>query len=178
MSDFKRRHAPDPDNELLETVRRITVVPSHSQSVSKPRQDHDDQNSTMASTSTKSLINGKSQEVFSSQSKYSTNGDVTPQESDSITLNGESLLNKPFHSIIQTSSNQKVIGRKKTIEDDEEESVISEISSHYKSIIEQMGEDTSRQGLLKTPERAAKAMLFFTKGYKENTAGKEKALIT
>ncbi len=41
----------------------------------------------------------------------------------------------------------------------------------YKSIINHVGEDTERQGLLKTPERAAKAMLFFTKGYEENLDG-------
>ncbi len=41
----------------------------------------------------------------------------------------------------------------------------------YRSIIAHVGEDVSRQGLLKTPERAAKAMLFFTKGYEENLDG-------
>ncbi|VDK21205.1 unnamed protein product [Anisakis simplex] len=38
----------------------------------------------------------------------------------------------------------------------------------YASIISHCGEDIHRQGLIKTPERAAKAMLFFTKGYEEN----------
>jgi len=42
------------------------------------------------------------------------------------------------------------------------------MSNMYRSIITHVGEDVHRQGLLKTPERAAKAMLFFTKGYEEN----------
>lgn len=37
----------------------------------------------------------------------------------------------------------------------------------FKKILCHVGEDPKRQGLLKTPERAAQAMLFFTKGYEE-----------
>lgn len=44
----------------------------------------------------------------------------------------------------------------------------TELASHYKSIITLLGEDTEREGLLKTPERVAKAMQFLTKGYKED----------
>lgn len=42
---------------------------------------------------------------------------------------------------------------------------LDEIASHYKSIIELLGEDTSRDGLLKTPMRVAKAMQILTRGY-------------
>ena len=42
------------------------------------------------------------------------------------------------------------------------------LSSHYKEVIENIGEDPSREGLLKTPERVAKAMQFLTQGYDQN----------
>ena len=42
---------------------------------------------------------------------------------------------------------------------------LEELKSHYHSIITLLGEDTEREGLLKTPERVAKAMLSLTKGY-------------
>lgn len=43
-----------------------------------------------------------------------------------------------------------------------------ELASHYKSIINLLGEDVDREGLIKTPIRVAKAMQFLTKGYHED----------
>eukprot|EP01063_Lacrimia_lanifica_P021298 TRINITY_DN285_c0_g1_i1.p1 TRINITY_DN285_c0_g1~~TRINITY_DN285_c0_g1_i1.p1 ORF type:complete len:416 (+),score=243.13 TRINITY_DN285_c0_g1_i1:63-1250(+) len=40
----------------------------------------------------------------------------------------------------------------------------------YMDVIECLGEDATREGVLKTPARAAKAMMFFTKGYQESMA--------
>ncbi len=42
---------------------------------------------------------------------------------------------------------------------------IKQLSDHYRSVIELIGEDPSREGLEKTPERVAKAMQFLTHGY-------------
>lgn len=42
------------------------------------------------------------------------------------------------------------------------------IQGAVKTILECLGEDPEREGLRGTPERYAKAMLFFTKGYEEN----------
>ena len=39
------------------------------------------------------------------------------------------------------------------------------LMKHYKAILDILGEDSEREGLLKTPERVAKAMQFFTQGY-------------
>ena len=42
------------------------------------------------------------------------------------------------------------------------------LATHYKSIIEGVGEDVSREGLLDTPTRAAKAILSITSGYEKS----------
>ena len=43
--------------------------------------------------------------------------------------------------------------------------ITEELRSNFENILKGIGEDPSRDGLLKTPERAAKAMQFLTQGY-------------
>ena len=45
------------------------------------------------------------------------------------------------------------------------EEKISQLAHHYTQILQLLGETPSREGLLKTPERVAKAMLTLTRGY-------------
>lgn len=44
--------------------------------------------------------------------------------------------------------------------------LVAEIASHYEAILRLVGEDPSREGLVKTPVRAAKALLDATSGYR------------
>ncbi|MDD2621696.1 MAG: GTP cyclohydrolase I FolE [Bacteroidales bacterium] len=46
--------------------------------------------------------------------------------------------------------------------------ITDKLKIHYHAILELLGEDTQREGLIKTPERVAKAMQFFTQGYHAN----------
>ncbi|MFL5740431.1 MAG: GTP cyclohydrolase I FolE [Flavisolibacter sp.] len=43
-----------------------------------------------------------------------------------------------------------------------------ELMKNYQKIIQLLGEDSKREGLLKTPERMAKAMQYMTQGYQQN----------
>ena len=45
---------------------------------------------------------------------------------------------------------------------------IESLKEHYSKVLELIGEDPSREGLVKTPERVAKAMQFLTQGYEMN----------
>jgi GTP cyclohydrolase IA len=46
--------------------------------------------------------------------------------------------------------------------------MIEDFTNSYRKIIEGIGDDPDREGLLKTPDRAAKAMAFLTRGYHQN----------
>lgn len=49
-----------------------------------------------------------------------------------------------------------------------EQSATQAIEDHVKAILELLGEDPAREGLLKTPQRVAKALQYLTKGYEED----------
>ncbi|XP_064552005.1 GTP cyclohydrolase 1 isoform X1 [Drosophila montana] len=48
------------------------------------------------------------------------------------------------------------------------EALLPDMARSYRLLLGGLGENPDRQGLIKTPERAAKAMLYFTKGYDQN----------
>jgi len=49
-----------------------------------------------------------------------------------------------------------------------DENTLNTLASHYQSILLDLGEDVTREGLEKTPMRVAKSNLFLTQGYKMN----------
>jgi len=49
--------------------------------------------------------------------------------------------------------------------DQYDEESVDKLASFYKEILPEIGEDPSREGLIKTPERVAKALMFLTHGY-------------
>lgn len=53
-------------------------------------------------------------------------------------------------------------------EDNYDEAATVEIAGHVKEILRLLGEDTQREGLLKTPQRVAKSLQYLTKGYQED----------
>ena len=70
------------------------------------------------------------------------------------------MLNEEFE--IENTGYKKI--------DQYNDKLVDSISDMYKNIISDVGENSSREGLLKTPVRAAKAMQYLTQGYDLNPA--------
>ena len=49
-----------------------------------------------------------------------------------------------------------------------DEDITAQIAAHYREILRLLGEDPQREGLLKTPERVAKALQFLTGGMQQD----------
>lgn len=54
------------------------------------------------------------------------------------------------------------------IQNEDQDKTIAEIADHYREIIRLLGEDVNREGLKNTPVRAAKALYYVTRGYRQN----------
>jgi len=58
--------------------------------------------------------------------------------------------------------------KRKNETDEEKEIRLKQLTGAVTTILECLGEDPNREGLLKTPERYAKALWFFTEGYEKD----------
>lgn len=58
-----------------------------------------------------------------------------------------------------------------TMNGDESEEKVQQLTTVYRDLLSIIDEDVDRQGLRKTPQRAAKAIWYFTKGYRQNLGG-------
>lgn len=56
-------------------------------------------------------------------------------------------------------------------EQDSTDEKVQQLTSVYRDLLTTIDEDVERAGLKKTPERAAKAIWYFTKGYRQNLSG-------
>ena len=90
-----------------------------------------------------------------------TNGLGWPGELYSLRVRQHSFIYNPAKSTISRLNAST----------DEVESRKEKLSAAVKTILECIGEDPEREGLVRTPERYAQALLWMTKGYEERLSG-------
>ncbi|KAL2019146.1 hypothetical protein VTK56DRAFT_10018 [Thermocarpiscus australiensis] len=83
---------------------------------------------------------------------------------------GESSTRSPSPVIDFDGLSRPSVGTRERLEESpaQREARLERMKGAVRTLLECVGEDPDREGLLATPERYAKAMLFFTKGYQEN----------
>ncbi|EFR01190.1 GTP cyclohydrolase I [Nannizzia gypsea CBS 118893] len=165
-SSFERKHALGP-----EELRDAATVTDTSNT------------NGPASGTDESKVNGEEQkpnglkmvtDVASQQPKYNGNShlrehrdQISPPSTAVSRPASPYTLNPPidFDGLSWPS-----LGTRERLESTPEqtEQRIQKLAGAVRTILECIGEDPEREGLLETPERYAKALMFFTKGYEEN----------
>ena len=89
----------------------------------------------------------------------------TPDEEEEI-----SVTRSPSPVIDFDGLSRPSLGTRERLEESEEQKQVrlERMKGAVRTILECVGEDPDREGILATPERYAKALLFFTKGYQQN----------
>lgn len=111
----------------------------------------------LASTSIDEVLTGSSISSSTQNRRRTTSMQSSP-----------AVPSERLDALSQSIATRKPVRRKDEDEDDTNAETAVRMAAAVRTILECMGEDPDREGLLRTPMRAAKAMLFFTKGYGEN----------
>ena len=104
--------------------------------------------------------------------KNNNNNHNDDHKANAHDANNTSLTTHPHHSLDTKDTKLRDSQEIKTITTSEHARRVSLIAASAKTLLNAVGEDPEREGLIKTPQRYAEAMLFFTKGYETTLAGK------
>lgn len=105
--------------------------------------------------------------IMSSSTTTTTNGLVAAANNQlqtaqiNVKLNGKIQMPQPKTNLNRSISDISVVSLPR----------LNDLKTAYANLLEAAGEDIQREGLLKTPERAAKAFQFFTAGYHQDLKG-------
>lgn len=75
------------------------------------------------------------------------------------------MSNQPENTTLEINNNSAV-----SYDEENAAKIVEQLAGHYREILKLIGENPEREGLVKTPERAAKALYFATQGYRQNAS--------
>ena len=94
---------------------------------------------------------------------------MTSGEDDSLQAHSSPQLHARSRLSRLDSFNATIVAQEsKEVEDN---LLLQKMEEAFKTILSCIGENPERPGLVKTPSRAAKAFMYFTKGYEETIQG-------
>ena len=102
----------------------------------------------------------------------------TKQEVTDDLLHSHSSLQSHSRSKLSQLDSPEDVTVQNAEETKEANDKLQKMEEAFKTILRCVGEEPGRQGLLKTPSRAAKAFMYFTKGYEESVNSKLVSRVT
>ncbi|KAL2134703.1 hypothetical protein VTI74DRAFT_11023 [Chaetomium olivicolor] len=149
----KRPRDADSKNPSTAIPNGTRTVGERRSSVSKPARDFRDK-----------------PEPSPKKKKRKTSTPAVLKEAPTPDEAGELSTRSPSPVIDFDGLSRPSVGTRERLEEDEAQKQrrLERMKGAVRTLLECVGEDPDREGLLATPERYAKAMLFFTKGYQEN----------
>ncbi|CAO1407154.1 unnamed protein product [Diamesa serratosioi] len=156
----KQYDVSDCANELNQAIDDTNFPSSRNSSVSSIAREVNNSQSELEKLTIDALVPIQSNGIKPTSFKTSLSDEVfdtpgTPKTPRTVTTPGHEKCT--YHHDLELD--HKPLTR---------EDLLSDMANSYRMLLGSLGEDPNRQGLLKTPERAAKAMLFFTKGYDQS----------
>ncbi|EGE04083.1 GTP cyclohydrolase I [Trichophyton equinum CBS 127.97] len=163
-SSFERKHALGPDE-----LRDAATIGDTSNT------------NAPASSTDENKVNGE--ETKANGLKMVTDVASQPLQKRSVSNHSRDQISPPSTAVSRPGSPYTLnppidfdglswpsLGTRERLESTPEqtEQRIQKLAGAVRTILECIGEDPEREGLLETPERYAKALMFFTKGYEEN----------
>ncbi|KAL2255986.1 hypothetical protein VTK26DRAFT_2386 [Humicola hyalothermophila] len=154
--DGSKKRSRDGDSEAVSTSATVPngarAIGERRSSVSKPARDYRDKPEPPPKK--------KKKRKTTSTSAVAQDG---PTSEDVSTRSPSPVID--FDGLSRPS-----VGTRARKEEDtaQTEARLDRMKGAVRTLLECVGEDPDREGLLATPERYAKAMLYFTKGYQEN----------
>ncbi|KAL2196615.1 hypothetical protein P885DRAFT_69630 [Corynascus similis CBS 632.67] len=159
----KRSRDGNPDDPSDADVNGAHVLGERRSSVSKPARDFRDKPEPSPKKKKKRKTSAPSASAAVAVVEESPRTTAADEAGELSTRSPSPVID--FDGLSRPSA-----GTRKRLEEDDvqKQARLERMKSAVKTLLECVGEDPDREGLLATPDRYAKAMLYFTKGYQEN----------
>ncbi|KAI5297027.1 hypothetical protein KEM55_005248 [Ascosphaera atra] len=161
-NSFDRRPLIHEDSQAIS--RKTPILGAHAGNAPSESTVPEEQNDEDGEEEIREASGVSHSSSHGAQQELKASGSGAPEQSRSV---APSLSRRTSGSVTDRPASAGTRERLELTPEQEQER-IQKLSGAVRTLLECVGEDPDREGLLGTPERYAKALMFLTKGYEEN----------